>query len=62
MQNNSDHVQNQSFDMVPIQKTLEKNESELPKQTSKKIDNKEIIQIGRKNQKLEEKIILQDQK
>ena len=48
--------------MIPIQKTLDKNESELPKQTSKNVDNKEIIQTGRKNRKLDEKIIPQDQK
>ena len=48
--------------MNPIQKTLDKKESELPKQTSKHVDNKEIIQTGRKNRKLEEKKIPQDQK
>ena len=35
IQNNPDHKQNQSTDMYPIQKPLDKNEKELPKQTSK---------------------------
>ena len=45
----SDHEQNQSTDMNSIQKSLDKNKRELPKQTSKNLDNKKITQTGRKN-------------
>ena len=36
--------------MNPIQKLINKNEKELLKQTSKNVDDKKIIQTGRKNQ------------
>ena len=48
--------------MNPIQKPLDKSEKELPKQTSKNVDNKKINQTEGKNQKSEEKILPQDQK
>ena len=41
--------------MNSIQKSLVKNEKELPKQISKNLNNKKITQTERKNQKLEEK-------
>ena len=55
IQSNSDHKQNQSTDMNPIQKQLDKNEKELPKQTSKNVDNKKIPQTERKNCKIRTK-------
>ena len=45
--NNSEYKQNQSTDMNPNQKPLEK--KELNKQTSKYLDNKKITQTVRKN-------------
>ena len=48
--------------MKPIQKPLDKNEKELPEETSKNVDNKKITQTERKNRKLEEKVPPQDQK
>ena len=48
--------------MYPIRKQLDKKDKELPKRISKNIDNKKITQTERKSQKLEEKIIPQDQK
>ena len=35
--------------MNSIQKSLDKNKRELPKQTSKNLDNKKITQTGSKN-------------
>ena len=48
--------------MNPIQEPLDKNERELPKQTSKSVDNKKITQKERKNRIFEKKILPQDQK
>ena len=48
--------------MNPIQKPLDKNERELPRQTSKILDDKKITQTDQKNRKLGEKILPQDQK
>ena len=49
--------------MHPIQQQLDKNEKKkLPKQISKNVDNKKIPQTERKNQKIQEKILPQDQK
>ena len=62
IQNNSDHEQNQSTDINPIQKQIDKNERELPKQTAKIVDNKKITETEGKNRKVEEKILPQDQK
>ena len=42
--------------MNPIQKPLDKSEKELPKQTSKNVDNKKINQTEGKNQKFYHKI------
>ena len=51
---------NQSTDMKPIQNSSDKNKKkELPKQTSKNADNKNIPKTERKNRKLEEKILSQ---
>ena len=61
IQNNSDFEQNQSINMNPIQKPLDNNKRELPKQTSKNLDNKKITQTERKTRKLKEKILPQDQ-
>ena len=58
IQNNSKQNQNQSTDMHPIQKQLDKKDKELPEQISKNVDNKN----RKKNRKLEVKIIPQDQK
>ena len=48
--------------MQPIQKQLDKKDKELPKQISKNVNNKKIPHTERKYQKLEEKIIPQDEK
>ena len=49
-------------DMISIQKQLkQKNKKELNKQTSQNSDNKKITQTERKNRKIEEKTIPQDQ-
>ena len=47
--------------MHSIEKQLDKKDKEFPKQISKNVDNKKIPQTEKK-QKLEEKIIPQDQK
>ena len=48
IQNNSDHEQNPSTDLNPIQKPLDKNEKKTSQQTSKNADNKQITQTERK--------------
>ena len=49
--------------MQPIQKQLDKKDKELPKQMSENVNNKKIPHAeSKKNQKLEVKIISQDQK
>ena len=48
IQKNSYHKQSQSTDINSIQKPLDKNEKELPKQTSKNVDNEKITQTETK--------------
>ena len=48
--------------MYSIQKQLDKKDKELPKQISKNLNNKKITRTERKNQKLGEQIIPQDEK
>ena len=55
VQNYSDHKQNQSIDLNSIQKPLDKNERELPKQTLRNVDNKKKTQPGRKKSKIRRK-------
>ena len=50
VQNSSEHNQNQSTVMHPIQKQLDKREKEFPKQKSKNVDNKKIPQTEKKNE------------